>query len=41
VLANLGLNDLNCQLDFFTKLKEALENKALINCNIDVSVLLM
>ena len=38
VLANLGLNDLNAQLDFFTKLKDAIENRALINCNIDVRV---
>ncbi|XP_045183793.2 calpain-5-like isoform X2 [Mercenaria mercenaria] len=38
VLANLGLNDLNAQLDFFTKLKDALDNRALINCNIDCAL---
>ncbi|KAL4216640.1 Calpain-6 [Mactra antiquata] len=35
VLANLGLTDQNSKLDFFGKLKDALENRALINCNID------
>ena len=35
-LSKLSLNDFNSQLDFFTKLKEATENRALINCNIEV-----
>ena len=36
-LAKLNLDDFNSQIELFTKLKEASENKALINCNIDVS----
>lgn len=37
-LSKLSLNDFNSQLDFFTKLKEATENRALINCNIECSL---
>ena len=37
-LAKLNLVDFNSQVEIFTKLKEAIENRALINCNIEVSI---
>ncbi|XP_052234356.1 calpain-5-like isoform X2 [Dreissena polymorpha] len=35
VLAEIGLSDTHSQMEFFNKLREAVENHALINCNID------
>ncbi|XP_052787580.1 calpain-5-like [Mya arenaria] len=37
VLATIGLSDTHSQLGFFEKLKDALDNHALVNCNIQCS----
>jgi hypothetical protein len=36
VLANFEPNDPNSQRDLFKKLKDAMDDRALLNCNIDV-----
>ena len=41
VLAEVGLSDTHSQLAFFKKLQEAVENHALVNCNIEVRRVLM
>jgi len=41
VLAEVGLSDTHSQLAFFKKLQEAVENHALVNCNIEVQRVLM
>ncbi|XP_060570780.1 calpain-5-like [Ruditapes philippinarum] len=35
VLANFASNDPTCQLDLFNKLKDAMDDRALLNCNFD------
>jgi hypothetical protein len=36
LLSNFAHNDPNCQLDLFNKLKDAMDDRALLNCNFDV-----
>lgn len=38
-LQKLGVSDTHSQLELFNKVKDALENHALVNCNIDVSLI--
>lgn len=39
VLAKVGVSDTHSQIELFNKVKEALENHALINCNIEVTMI--
>jgi calpain-5 len=36
LLANFASNDPNSQLDLFNKLKDAMDDRALLNCDFDV-----
>lgn len=39
VLSKINISDDNIRQQLFNKLKDATENRALVNCNIDVCIL--